>query len=512
MVNLKSANRILASLILFAIAITFISASPVVSMYLGESSGVHNDATHSLIVYATFWNQDNSYQITSCEVSWDGVNFESVDKGTEGNWYSISHTFESAGLQTVFYRCQNSRGVWSDVNELHRSYDSINIELLPPSVSIFVGEEIGEHNDNIFSRTVYANVWQKDNFYPVVACQISWDGGTNWEFVNHQISGETYSVQHRYDDFGYKKILYRCENSLGFWNYPDVKHVGYDDLTIHPNTELGPQITIIKPTEGQLFNSTNVNLAVTSTQDVTCLYTLNNQSEVEFNHLEEVTMQASEGSNYLEVFCSNSAGYDLKTVNFKVNTSVEDTTAPIISNITTDPVMPFINNGDSQDLVIDFVSSEYPLFVKFEIHNNTTIFYTQTADLENSSILPFILHIPNNLTDGEYHLTLHASDIFGNTASYHIGMFSVKEDSDDDEDDDDEEDEDDDESNRRRSSDDLYADLYEDSIIDLSKGNNSTLIIKPESKGQYSSSFWLWLILALIVLIIVALILIAIII
>jgi hypothetical protein len=103
---------------------------PAVSIYLGESALVHNNATYSKKIYANLWNQDSQTNVTQCRINWnDGSSWEDVSAGTEGSWYSLSHTYSTIGIKTVSYECKNEASLWSAV-----SSDTIELlnTIIPP--------------------------------------------------------------------------------------------------------------------------------------------------------------------------------------------------------------------------------------------------------------------------------------------------------------------------------------------------------------------------------------------
>jgi len=102
-----------------------------------------------------------------------------------------------------------------------------------------------------------------------------------------------------------------------------------------------------------------------------------------------------------------------------------DMTAPTITDITTDPELPLINNGSSQDIEVDFDSSEFPIKVSFKLLSDGEIVDEQEAILVNEEAeLPVIYELPE-LDDGIYELILIAEDLAGNIAEYLVGEIIV---------------------------------------------------------------------------------------
>jgi hypothetical protein len=87
--------------------------------------------------------------------------------------------------------------------------------------------------------------------------------------------------------------------------------------------------------------------------------------------------------------------------------------------------MPFINNGTSQNLSINFSSDEYPLGILFNLYNSTSLVNTQSKIIANSSELPVSYVVPVNLSNGIYFLNMTVNDSAGNSRTYIIGNFSV---------------------------------------------------------------------------------------
>ena len=104
-----------------------------------------------------------------------------------------------------------------------------------------------------------------------------------------------------------------------------------------------------------------------------------------------------------------------------------DTIAPVITNINTNPQMPFTNSGVDQKIKIYFDSDEYPVTIKFKL-------YDQEQNLVNSQGLtsvPSPNYLPVNylisqLDEGKYYLYMTATDNSGNSKEYFVGSFEVK--------------------------------------------------------------------------------------
>ncbi len=185
-----------------------------------------------------------------------------------------------------------------------------------------------------------------------------------------------------------------------------------------------PTISIINPTAGN-YNYTNINVNINATNSQSVWFSWNATSNQSYTNPVNVTF--GDNATYtLTAYANNSIGnITSASVTFRVDTSLNDTTAPIITNITTIPVMPFVNNGTAQTIIINFTSSEYPINVTFNLYNSVGgLVNTQTFYLVNSSALPVNLSLPI-LGNGNYNLNLSASDMIGNRASYAVGGFTV---------------------------------------------------------------------------------------
>lgn len=104
-----------------------------------------------------------------------------------------------------------------------------------------------------------------------------------------------------------------------------------------------------------------------------------------------------------------------------------DTTAPVITNIVTNPAMPFINNGSTQRISIQFNSSEYPVTSILLLYNSANALVTSQGPftITATSGLPITFTIPGGMFNGTYTLKMSAADESGNTAIVTIGQFTV---------------------------------------------------------------------------------------
>jgi hypothetical protein len=210
------------------------TTEPVTAIYMGqEDGGVHNEVSYSPTVYANLWNKEYQTSVTQCQIDWnEGSGWEAVSKGTEETWYSVGYTYSSPGLKRIDYRCRNSDGLWSAGDHQQRDYDTITIEVLPPTVAIYLGEEEGTHNNEINKYTVYASLWNKDLVYDVTECEINWGDGAGFESVGVGSEDNWYYETYTYSTEELKTVSYRCKNSEDVWSAGDAKHTDYDEITL----------------------------------------------------------------------------------------------------------------------------------------------------------------------------------------------------------------------------------------------------------------------------------------
>ncbi len=199
---------------------------PVVAIYIGQDAGVHNDLSYTYEVYATLYNYDAESGVTSCEINW-GDGWEGVYSGAEAAWYSISHTYGSAGTKNILYRCSSAGGSSEEAE------DSITIlqDTTPALTAIYLGGADGVHNNNIFSTTVYANMWSNDPESPVTFCRINWNDGSGLQDVQTGQRNVWRSVSHAYSAVGTKRVDYICGSDGGIFN-GSVQHTNWDSIEL----------------------------------------------------------------------------------------------------------------------------------------------------------------------------------------------------------------------------------------------------------------------------------------
>lgn len=187
-------------------------------------------------------------------------------------------------------------------------------------------------------------------------------------------------------------------------------------------------IAILSPNQNN-YNVTQLTINLSSTNSQAVWYNWNGTNQIYI--APSVTNFRNNGTYTLFAYANNSIG-NITSANFTfvINTSLSDTTAPIITNITTIPNITngsnYTNNGTTQNLTVNFTSNEYPINVTFNLYNITSLVNTSGPfTLQNASGLPLTYVIPNNLSNGVYFLNMTVSDSLGNTATYVVGNFTV---------------------------------------------------------------------------------------
>ena len=143
-----------------------------------------------------------------------------------------------------------------------------------------------------------------------------------------------------------------------------------------------------------------------------------------------VPAQLIDGEYTLYMIAKDNAGNSKEYFvgKFKVisqNPNPQDTTAPVITNIQTNPQMPFINYGDEQKINIYFDSNEYPITINFKLYDeNQQVVDSQSISIQSANSQANYL-VPAQLIDGEYTLYMIAKDNAGNSKEYFVGKFKV---------------------------------------------------------------------------------------
>jgi len=138
-----------------------------------------------------------------------------------------------------------------------------------------------------------------------------------------------------------------------------------------------------------------------------------------------INLNISDGVYEWSVWSDNSLGVgDWSTQsNFSF---VVDTTLPELTGLTTSENFPLTNNGNAQSVSVNFVSSEYPINVTFNLYNSSLkIVNTQSSILNSASDLPVVYNILGTLADGTYSLNMTIADSLGNNLTIALGEIVV---------------------------------------------------------------------------------------
>ena len=389
---MTNTNKILfAGIALFALI--FLSSAliaaddytpPAVGIYMSQDNvaGEHNSISYSTTVYAHLYNIESQSDIDVCQIDWgEGAGWENVNKGTEDTWYMVSHTYSSMGLKTISYQCNNSDGYMSNNNSKHALWDTIDIQLTPPSTGIYLGEEADEHNAYMWNLTVYANLWNNDSV-AIDICQINWnDGASVWENIATGTPDTWYSVSHNYTTYGDKNVSYRCNNTNGAMSLTNTKHRGWDSVELRdPNANLPPTVYIDNPANGATYNDTNQVIMVRSDQQiVTWQYALNGGANATFTP-NVTSITANPGSNVLIVYGTNSNGTGMAMSVFTINNSGNNN-----SNSTV-PVITIVNpaNGgtfNTTNLALDVTSTQPIVIWQYALNGGANQTFTPNSTI-----------------------------------------------------------------------------------------------------------------------------------
>jgi hypothetical protein len=231
---------ILAIIIFLMIPIVYAidTTPPLLVMWLNNDNTTnHHDTSNDLTIYARLWNRDDESVVTSCQIDWgEGNGFESITKGTEGQFSTVSHTYSNYGSKTIRYRC-TSEGGTNTGNTQHTDLDTIDIlnpgDSTPPLTVFYLAQipDLSVHNDISNSLTIFAKLWNRDDQSAVISCEINWDDGNGFESVSKGAEGQFYIVEHSYDTNGIKRVEYRCTSSGGT-SGTGIKHESYDSIEI----------------------------------------------------------------------------------------------------------------------------------------------------------------------------------------------------------------------------------------------------------------------------------------
>ncbi len=187
----------------------------------------------------------------------------------------------------------------------------------------------------------------------------------------------------------------------------------------NPNTDTtAPAIVIQSPTAGTTYTSTSQTLKFIATDSdlYSCAYSTDNgvtkiSTQCSSGVLESIQLTASEGTNKWIVYATDSAGNsDSASVSFNVNTSVPDTTAPVIS------LMEPIQNEKikSRNITVE-VATDEDATVSFRLDGGVSKLMSNLYD----HVFTYDL---SNLENGEHTIIFSATDTSGNQATTSVSF------------------------------------------------------------------------------------------
>ncbi len=108
----------------------------------------------------------------------------------------------------------------------------------------------------------------------------------------------------------------------------------------------------------------------------------------------------------------------------------DDITPPVINNIIVTPSLPLtLEEGEGESLKINFISSEYPINVHFQLLNshNSIIHTTAPVSITKPELLPATYNVPDSLHEEIYRLIMIVEDQFKNEQTFGLGSIIVEE-------------------------------------------------------------------------------------
>ncbi|MBN1385668.1 hypothetical protein JW968_01680, partial [Candidatus Woesearchaeota archaeon] len=112
--------------------------------------------------------------------------------------------------------------------------------------------------------------------------------------------------------------------------------------------------------------------------------------------------------------------------NFTIQ-DVIDMIPPNLTNITSEPISPVLNNGSEENISVNLTSDEYPINVTFLLYNWSGVIVDVQGPhvVQNSSVLPLTYTVPLGLADGNYTLNLTATDQYNNSVEVFVAVIEV---------------------------------------------------------------------------------------
>ncbi|MBS3176806.1 DUF11 domain-containing protein, partial [Candidatus Woesearchaeota archaeon] len=207
------------------------------------------------------------------------------------------------------------------------------------------------------------------------------------------------------------------------------------------NDTVRPLVFDVRPVANSTFNvSVGIEVAANVTDNVNVetvfanitfpngtVYVLNlgNLSGSKYNSTFLIPTNLT-GQYNITYFANDSANNQNATTTSFFN--VVDQVPPVVTNVTTEPSGPVINNsGVAQNVSVNFTVNEFPVNVTFRLFNASGQVENVTGPVQvnSSSELPLLYVVPGGLPDGVYVLNMTVTDSSNNSAEVFVSNVSV---------------------------------------------------------------------------------------
>jgi hypothetical protein len=396
-------------------------------------------------------NQINSPKInvaysSPLNISWN----EFSDPNNDVIKYSIYLLNQDQSINmTIVENITSTNYLWNGYYEL----EGVFIEDGEYSLKVVGMDPQGEK-----ATTYLSDTFISDDNAPIINIISPTNSSYNTSLVLLNISVTDVSLNEIWFNWNGTNITYTTAINITFEEGVNTIHIYANDslgritnknitFTIEYPDILAPQITNITtvPTTPFVNNGTEENVSVNFTSDeypinITFniynqtgdleysegVYQINSSSELPINFT--VPIGLAEGNYTINMTATDSSD-NSNTINIG-NFTVEypDILAPQITNVTTNPTTPFVNNGTSENVSVNFTSDEYPINITFNIYNETgDLEYTEGIyQINSSNDLPINFTIPSDLAEGNYTINMTATDSSDNSNTINIGNFTVE--------------------------------------------------------------------------------------
>ncbi|MBU1136535.1 MAG: hypothetical protein KJ559_03430 [Nanoarchaeota archaeon] len=182
-----------------------------------------------------------------------------------------------------------------------------------------------------------------------------------------------------------------------------------------------PYVGFVSPLN-QTYVTSEIILNITSSDDSSSV--LWNNGTEDLIYTESLSLILEDGVYTFYAYSNDTSNNIAQSeVSFSI-----DTTAPVITDISTNPELPLTNKGKEQDITINFSSDEYPISVFISLYDSADnlIDVSEIYVLNNLNDLPVSYKIKEGLDKKDYFIEIYAEDLNGNYQSYDVGSFSVK--------------------------------------------------------------------------------------